>query len=602
MRALAIRSVEAALYVAAFTVVASLIFLYAAPAGDGTRLAAHVSYPFYQWWFYAVCCYDKPIVNSWLLLSGAPAVIIQFLLFMTVAYKRRYVRGWSLRRDWPATRFPSRPVRGRTDNNGHARWATEAEMRGQWPDDTTIGGVVVGECADPRVDKGPFSPLNPATWGRGGKAPLLIDPCREGSTHSMIVAGSGSYKTVSAVSTGLTWRGSMVALDPSAELGPMLAQERRRMGHRVFILTPETATTVGFNVLEWIDITSPIAETDIAAVVEWVAGYTPKSDKTNEFFKNRGKALITCLLAHLVWDSTLPADQKTLRTLRGMLAVPGSSLQIMLKNIWQHSESRLARDLAAHLSKLADDAAETFGGIHDNADEDTKWLSIKAYAELVSGNTFKATDVINGRTDVFVSLPLKVLQATPGVARCIIGALLNSVYEANGNITGRVLFLLDEAARLGRMDIIELARDAGRKYGITLHLLYQSVGQIEQQWGREGKRAWDESLSWRAYAAVNDIATAKELSETIGEFGVISWSESQQRRMRWVMPRNSLTYTERPRRLIRPEEIMELRADAQIIISQGIPPAITGRAIYFRRPEFSSRVDRNRFAKGVTNA
>ena len=40
------------------------------------------------------------------------------------------------------------------------------------------------------------------------------------------------------------------------------------------------------------------------------------------------------------------------------------------------------------------------------------------------------------------------------------------------------------------------------KYGITLQLLYQSVGRIIEQWGEAGKRAWYESASWRGYAAV----------------------------------------------------------------------------------------------------
>jgi type IV secretion system protein VirD4 len=35
------------------------------------------------------------------------------------------------------------------------------------------------------------------------------------------------------------------------------------------------------------------------------------------------------------------------------------------------------------------------------------------------------------------------------------------------------LFLLDEVARLGYMKVITQARDAGRKYGITMLLLYR---------------------------------------------------------------------------------------------------------------------------------
>ena len=52
-----------------------------------------------------------------------------------------------------------------------------------------------------------------------------------------------------------------------------------------------------------------------------------------------------------------------------------------------------------------------------------------------------------------------------------IGALLNAVYDADRALDGgRVLFLLDEVARLGYMNIMEVARDAGRTYGITLML------------------------------------------------------------------------------------------------------------------------------------
>jgi hypothetical protein len=44
----------------------------------------------------------------------------------------------------------------------------------------------------------------------------------------------------------------------------------------------------------------------------------------------------------------------------------------------------------------------------------------------------------------------------------VVGALLNAVYEADGRVDGRVLFLLDEAARLGPMAALEAARDAVR--------------------------------------------------------------------------------------------------------------------------------------------
>ena len=603
----------ASLYLALFTVLATLFFLI------GTGLIGAFAHPFWQWWLYALWYSGNPVVRAWLEVSGVPAAVLPLVAAGSIWYRRRRVRGWTLRANPAPARPVAAPIRGTTDNYGHARWALMPEAQALWPGPNRahgsgsgaspgslsgagFGGVVVGEAYDPRQARGSFSPGNPATWGEGGRAPLLVDPCVEGSTHSLVVAGSGSFKTTSAVSTLLTWTGSAVVLDPAAELGPMLEAARRRMGHRVFVLSPDHAAACGFNVLDWIDTVSPLAETDVSAVVEWVCGTRATGDATAEFFESRGKALVTCLLAHLLWDPdpALPNRYKTLRTLRAAVAAPESKLRNILDGIHEDSPSPMARGLAGSLKELAD---RTFSGIAATAAAKTDWLETTAFAELVSGSSFKTADIVNGKTDVFLCLPLKALHSTPGVARCIIGALLNAAYEADGAVSGRILFLLDEAFRLGRMDIIEIARDAGRKYGITLQLLYQSVGQIVEQWGEAGKRAWYESAAWRSYAAVKDAETAAELSETIGYYGVLAWSEAQnsgthgrQLEMRSRSRGWNVSYSESIRPLIRPEEIMhDLREDAQIVIPKRGRPVLCGRAIYFRRDEFVELAGANRF-------
>jgi type IV secretion system protein VirD4 len=151
------------------------------------------------------------------------------------------------------------------------------------------------------------------------------------------------------------------------------------------------------------------------------------------------------------------------------------------------------------------------------------------------------------------------------------------------------------------MNVIRVARDAGRKFGITLHLLYQAVGQIEGQWGKEGKNEWYEGVAWRSYAAIKDFETADELAKTIGQHGVLGWSESSSTHgnvlgFRGGWGRNT-TYSENARPLIRPEELMhDLRSDAQVIVAKGIRPALLGRAIYFRRQDFARKIGHNRFA------
>lgn len=276
----------------------------------------------------------------------------------------------------------------------------------------------------------------------------------------------------------------------------------------------------------------------------------------------------------------------------------------ILEGIHADSKSPLARDYAGTLKGLVN---ETFSGIYASADEATAWLANPAFAAIVSGDSFRTADLRHGKTSVFLQMPLSALHTTPGLARCVIGALLNSAYEADGAVQGRILYLLDEAARLGPLRIVEVARDAGRKYGITLQLLYQSVGQLERQWGREGKREWYDGVSHRTYAAIQDLDTARELEETFGNYGVMATSQGSQTgtsgksfetgsRSRG----SNESYHEVSRALIRREELMnDTRTDEAFIVARSAKPLRCGRAIYFRRPELVKEVEVSKFNRSA---
>ena len=582
---------------AAWTLIASVVFLV------GTRLIGAFAHPFYQWWTYLLYAPPNPVVTLWLRIGSGVASVAVLFFAVALAVGRRGM-GPSLRRGlFGGT---PQPMRGATDNHGHADWLSIANARKVFPGPSAaFGGVVVGEAYrvdQDRVASVAFDPADKATWGMGGKAPVLIDPCSAGPTHSLIFAGAGSFKSMSAASTLLTWTGAAVVLDPSGELGPMLAGARAAMGHTVHQLG--VTGTTGFNVLDWIDIESPLATTNVLSVVSWVCGDGSAggrgSDKGSEFFEARGRAMVACLLSHMLWDPGMPSDLKTLRSLRASIATPEKEMRKLLKRIHKDSLSPLARDHAGTLMGLVD---ETFSGVYANADESTSWLANPAFASIVSGDTFKSRDLLGGKVSVFLQIPLAALQSTPAIGRVVIGALLNAAYEADGQVTGRILYLLDEAARLGPMKILETARDAGRKYGITLQLLYQSVGQLERQWGREGKREWYDGVSHRSYAAVQDLETAKELEETFGSYGVMATSEGSNAGSSGKSFETSsrsrganTSYHEISRPLIRREELMnDCRTDEAFVIIRGARPLRCGRAISFRRPEMVARIAASRF-------
>jgi type IV secretion system protein VirD4 len=564
--------------------------------------------PRVTWWLYALSSPSDRWTKLYLAVSGVLAAAPITFTGVFVGCAIRPAR--KLRRSLSREVRPSE--RGVTDNHGHADWLQVKAMMALFPGPRqAYGGVVVGEAY--RVDRDPasrvrFEPRDKTTWGDGGCAPLLVDPCMDGPTHSLIFAGSGGFKTTSAVTTILHWTGSSVILDPSCETGPMLAAALSAKGKTVALLDPDQpgpGKPQGFNALDWIDTSHPLAEMHVHTVVSWIFSENPGRKNDDElFFIKWGKDLVACLMADLLWDDQTDRS-KTLREVRARVVTPEKAMRTLLKTVHQGSKSAMARDLAGALMGLV---AETFSGIYANANQGTSWLSVRSFADLVSGDGFRTRDITNGKLSVFVQVPLAALMTAPGVGRVIIGALLNAAYHANGDVSGRILFLLDEVARLGKMAILETARDVGRKYGITLQLCYQSVGQLEGQWGKDGKRAWYDGVSWRGYAAIQDMETAKEVSAACGNRAVLAYSEGDNRGRQTNFgfgsgsrSRGSNTNVHEIRRaLITPDELVQdARTDEMFVLARSSPPIRCGRAIYFRRKELTDLVSQNRFAEAA---
>lgn len=560
-----------------------------------------------QWWFIAP--YFRAnwyvtilFIGSALVPTGCIAVIAAIGFCMTGRRRLRRPLFGSLK-----------PIeRGVTKNHGDSDWRSMKDARELFPGpDPVYGGVVVGEAYRVDQDRAAgrrFLPHDKSTWGIGGNAPLLIDPCQSGSgsTHSIVVGGPGSYKSVSAVTTILHWTGSSVILDPSQELGPMLDAALRSQGKRVFHIGFDDMhglIATGVNVLAWIDIRHPEAQMHIRSVTSWIYDEdAAKSSSKSEdpFFTNMGKNLVSCLLAHMMWSDG--NEPKTLSTLAEALSIPEKEMMGMLEHIYAHSKSPMARRLAGTLMGCR--APETFSGIYLNSFNGTSWLALDSYSKTVSQGAFDPKFLLDGDTTVFLNISLATLEHTASIAKTIVGGIMNAVYMADGKAKGRVLFLLDEASRLGRMKVLETARDAGRKYGITMQLLLQSMGQLHESWGEQGYRSWLDAVSWIAYGSIQAGSSGKALSEQLGTHAIMAVSESRNSGSSGGMNNGSRSrgwnksWHEIKHNVATAAELQQnLRADELVVIPNSGMPIRCGRAIYFRRPKEAAMVNRNRFVK-----
>lgn len=584
--------------VAGWTLASSYAFVYLfIPSGSRGGL----EWPWCAWLTYAMDEDTDAVVWQRLRVSGlaGAAAICLVAILLAVLYFRSPPSGRQRRRWFKSNRSVERAV---TNNHGRARWMTMEEAKDIWPGPhRDHGGIVIGEAyrVDEDIKDVRFKPHDKSTWGKGGKAPLLIDPCTEGPGHCIMIAGSGFFKSTTAVSTLLHWTGASVVLDVKAELGGMvrdhIESEHGKKVHLLNPVRPDDAEEWGFNALDWIDPASATPEEDIYTVVSWI--FDANREKEDPFFDPWARSLIACLLADMIWDEE-PIAPKTLATLRRGITRPEPDMKNLLRGIYHHSPSHFAHEIAGSIMDAPD---KQFGGIYGTAVKGTAWLSVPTLADLVSGNAFKTKDIIDGSVSVFAQIPIDTMDHSPGVARVIIGALVKAMIRANGNVNGKVLFLLDEAFRLKHMPVIEQVRDMGRSAGLVLFLIYQTVGQLNEQWGRTGKAKWYGTVSWRGYAAVRDHETADELSKECGQYGVMATSEGEnagsQGNIAAIVKtskstgRNTNTHEQHRPVAFAHEFTQEPRTDELFVVGTGFRPLRCGRAIYFRRAEMVEKVN-----------
>ncbi|MCT7667361.1 Ti-type conjugative transfer system protein TraG [Shinella kummerowiae] len=481
---------------------------------------------------------------------------------------------------------------GRRAVHGEANWMKMQEAAKLFPD---AGGIVIGERY--RVDRDsvaamPFRADDKQSWGAGGKSALLCFDGSFGSSHGIVFAGSGGFKTTSVtIPTALKWGGGLVVLDPSSEVAPMVSEHRRQAGRKVIVLDP-TSSGVGFNALGWIGRHGNTKEEDIVAVATWIMTDNARTASArDDFFRASAMQLLTALIADVCLSGHTDEKEQTLRRVRANLSEPEPQLRARLTKIYEGSASDFVKENVAVFVNMT---PETFSGVYANAVKETHWLSYPNYAGLVSGDSFSTDDLPDGETDIFIALDLKVLEAHPGFARVVIGSLLNAIYNRNGAVKGRTLFLLDEVARLGYLRILETARDAGRKYGITLTMIFQSLGQMREAYGgRDATSKWFESASWISFSAINDPDTADYISKRCGDTTVEVDQTNRSSGMKGSSRSRSKQLSRRP--LILPHEVLRMRADEQIVFTSGNAPLRCGRAVWFRREDMKACVGDNRF-------
>ena len=494
--------------------------------------------------------------------------------------------------DRAAARAPAAPVAKLAD----AEWASRAEVLRRY---STDGGIVLGEITDPR-GRDQFDPDDQESWGRQGKGRLItLDPSK-GNAHTLVFSGSGSYKTAGvAIPNALTYTGPLVIIDPKGEIHDLTAPVREARGRKPWRITVDA----GLDPIKLLTTVRPKDGGVFSDIAEWLLPTTgvDKSDGS-AFFHQKSVRLLGSLLAHLHFakkgGNLFAASNRILS-----LSTEAALRQDLQKAAAKYKGKEDFDYIANGLAEVAKTEERQLSGVVATVANGLDWAgksSMRGFLESEDSGDVLLARLLDPKTDVYITISTPIIQAVPGIARALVGALVRAIRDSTPATTPRDelphrLFIIDEARAMRRMDYLVGVRDEGRAHGIHLMQIFQSYQQLVESYGSAGAGAWENSVDAVVIGPVTNANQAMALSRMVGQKTVTTSSSARQRSSQLFMPfsgssGSSETTQIRETDLIRPAELRQLPPEAAIILAPGTPPILASKAIWFTRPEMQALV------------
>ena len=416
-----------------------------------------------------------------------------------------------------------------------------------------------------------------------------VKEVRMNPVHTAVFAPTGVGKGVSLVIPFLLeCPDSCVVIDPKGENAKLTADPRRKMGHKVVILDPfkvVTATPDTFNPLSVIDEASPLALDDCRAIAKEMVVRTGM--EPDQHWNDNAESLIAAMSAAALF---MEGEHRSVQTVRALLS-DTTRRDFVLGKMRESSDwgGMLAR-LGSQIANLKD---KELNGVLSTANRHTAFMDTLPIAESTKASSFDPAELRKGKVTVYLILPPEYLRSQSALLRLWIGSMLRACVKAGAGESNKVHFVLDEAASLGRLEVLDDAVDKYRGYGVRLQFYYQSIGQLKKCWGNDGGDQTLLSNTAQVFFGVNDHQTAEYVSNRLGEETIVvesggtSTGGSSQHDKRTGDGSTSTSWnansnwSQIARRLLKPEEVTALNQRIAVTFYPGVPPICTALVRYY---------------------
>ncbi len=480
--------------------------------------------------------------------------------------------------DYQATRIYSRDPQ----LHGSAQWATRAHLRARHygEDGRIFLGYGLPEYKNER-----------AFW-------ITTSTQR----HLLTVAPTRSGKLLAAsMPLCLEHQGPLVAVDvKNGELARIAARYRRDvLGHKVLIIDPWDLvcsdlemTPARLDVMDGIDPKSDDFVEDAMLIAESIV-----MDRGHKepFWTDEARALDMGLVMYVAATPTTLMPTKTksrdLVQVRRLLNLNKDDFKAMVAGRFDDNDKLIHPGMAqsryepvrAAAARILNKEVREFSGVLSTAQQNSHFLESPRIQRALSHSDFSLNELENGKTDIFIVLPAGRIYTYNRFLRLILSLAITAVTRFKTKPDPPVYFLMEEAATLGRLDVIESAYGLMAGYGMQLHMIVQDLSQLAALYGERWQTFIGNSGVIQCFGT-RDVMTAEYISRLCGVGTMESLSvESAERRVglfsdpNYLSRHDSLTQ----RSLITPDEVMTLHPATQLLIPANAYPVSCFKTAYF---------------------
>jgi type IV secretion system protein VirD4 len=424
----------------------------------------------------------------------------------------------------------------------------------------------------------------------GGQAVGLGD-----DRHCVTVAGSRAGKGRSVViPTLLSYEGSVLSIDPKAELATITARHRvERLRQRGVALDPFMVTSgyaaslrAGFNPMSVLTPDSATLIEDAGLIADGLV-VRENSNSGDPHWDDSARGFIEGVVVHV---ATAPehAGRRHLGTVRDLIM--GSAEVTQGKGL-DRVEAEMRSNAAAH--GVVQDAAEDFfskpdderGSVLSTARRHIRFLAYPAIRDNIARDDLDLASLKREKVTVYLCLPAMRMGTCNRWFRLVVNMALAAFEREPAKPSPPVLMVLDEFATLGHMRTIEDAAGQLAGFGIKLWPILQDLGQLKALY----KDRWQTFLGNAGavqFFGNSDLTTLDYIAKRLGTTSVIVKNQSEvadrdqtrtdRRGAAWNVQTPSLMTVDEIARIFGRDDALQ----RQLVIWSGFDPLILSRIKY----------------------